>query len=74
MPKERNWFWKMKMKEVMVLLIFTLSSNSMIARRKSTVAFSILVLLEISKNFLPWKLIRQCENHQVLKYYYQCLQ
>ena len=34
--------------------------------------FSILVLLEISQIFFHEGDRRQYENHQILKYYYQC--
>ena len=58
MPREKSWTLKMKMYKTMVSLIFiqkSISSNLLVSTRKSMIAFCVLVLLEISKNFFPWK-------------------
>ena len=39
-----------------------------------SVAFSILLLLEICSNFFHEGALGQYENHQVLKHNYQCLE
>ena len=65
---------KCQNKNVRSLLQKSLSWNLLDLKRKSIVAFSILVLLNKPKDFCPWvRPYTQFENHQILKYYYQFL-